>query len=81
MRAVYGYDKNTSKFNMEWDGKDYQFTFNLDVSSVAITWDAQGKVIAKSYKGLRARLGVTPASRDSQELVNLFKSCRNFLAA
>ena len=81
MRTVYGYDNQSQRFRMEWDGKDYSFTFNPDTSSVMTTWDATGKVIAKSYKGLRSKLGVTPASRDSQDLVNLFKMCRNFLAA
>ena len=61
---------------MEWDNKDYTFTYNLNTLSVGNVWNSDRKLIARSYKGFRDKLGILPASRDAQEFVNLFKVCK-----
>lgn len=76
--TVYAYNSETQRYTMQWDGKDYQFTYSQELASVINAWDSNGKLIARSYKGLRSKLGVQPSSSKSQELVNLFKTLKTF---
>jgi hypothetical protein len=77
MNAVFAFDPSTNKYSMQWENKVYYFTYDKKTASVMAAWDASGKLISRSYKGFRNKLGIKPGSSTASEFVNIFQFCRN----
>lgn len=78
MGTVYGYNKKTKRFTMEWEGKEYYFMYDFEQLSVTRVWDSQNKLIAKSYKGFRTKLNILGGTAKANEFISLFKICKQF---
>lgn len=80
MNSVFSYNADTKRYGMQFEGNIYFFTYDFENASVKTVWDESGKLIAKSYKGFRNKLGIVPASNRAQQLVDTLKQTRNVKA-
>lgn len=77
MDAIFSYDRVTQKYGMQFEDAIYYFTYDSQNASIKTVWNESGKLIARSYKGFRNKLGITPGSNRAQRLINTVKQVTN----
>lgn len=73
---VYAYNPTNERYTMDVNGTDYYFTYDHKQYTVLNSWDANGKLIARSYKGFRNKLGIQGSSPNASKLMDALKQVR-----
>lgn len=77
---LYGYDNLTNLFMIEVNGTDYAFEYSMSTYS-AKNFRIGGKIVARTYKGFKTKLGLTGNSANSNILVTEIQKAKKVLGS
>ncbi len=79
MIQVFSFGPTTKRFGIEIKEQTFYFTYDLNNSSVNGVWNEDGKKLGRTYKSLRYKSGIRPASSESTALSNALFVCKKYL--